>query len=175
MKIRSQEELAYIQSSWSITDEGVLVWKRCAGGRKNIGDPVGLSTLSSGHTNCSLSINGKFAGYSTGQIAWFLYTGLWPIAEIDHVNGNPQDNRQDNLRLASRSEQCMNRVAGRKGRKNKGVYKREYGNKWSAQIWIHGECKSLGTYNSEEDAIRARKVATDQWHGRFANGQSYVI
>jgi hypothetical protein len=67
----------------------------------------------------------------------------------------------------------MNRIAGKSGRQNKGVYKREYGNKWSAQIWINGICKNLGTYSSEEEASEVRELATEMFHGEFANTKSF--
>jgi hypothetical protein len=173
MKKRSPQELNHIAASWEMR-EGVLVWKRNANGGKKIGDPVGLTTLKSGHTNCFLTHNGKLIGYSVGQVAWFLYTGQWADGEIDHKDCNPQNNVFKNLRLADRSEQCRNRVAGRKGRVNKGVYKRDYGNKWSAQIWVNKRCIHLGTFDSEDEAVEVRELAADMLHGEFANKMSYA-
>ena len=154
--------------------DGALVWKRQANGGKKIGDLVGLTTLSSGHQNCFLTLGGKLVGYSVGQIAWFLYTGKWADEEVDHKDGNPQNNLFENLRLANRSEQCKNRIAGLAGRKNKGVYKRSYGNKWSAQIWSNGVCKNLGTFGTEEEAVEVRELATVMLHSDFANTRSYI-
>ena len=174
MKTRYQLELQHIAASWEMRD-GVLTWKRKANGNKNVGDPVGLTKRKSGHTNCFLTHNGKLVGYSVGQIAWFLYTGEWASGEIDHKDCNPQNNLFENLRIASREEQCKNRVAGRKGRVNKGVYKRNYGNKWSAQIWVNKRCINLGTFNSEDEAAEIRELATDMLHGEFANKMSYAL
>jgi len=174
MKIRSIEETLHIKHSWSITDSGQLVWARNTGRGKSIGDAVGFTELKSKHQNCYLTFNGKLIGYSMGQIAWLLHYGEWPAIEVDHINTNPQDNKKENLRLATRSEQCMNRIAGRKGRANKGVYKREYGDKWSAQIWVNGVCKNLGTYSSETEAVEVRELATRMIHGAFTNTTSYA-
>jgi hypothetical protein len=173
MKKRSPQELDHIAASWEMR-EGVLTWKRSAGGGKKIGDPVGLSKLKSGYTNCFLTHNGKLVGYSVGQIAWFLYTGQWADGEIDHKDCNPQNNVFENLRIASREEQCRNRAAGRLGRANKGVYKRDYGNKWSAQIWVNKRCVCLGTFDSEAAAVEVRERATRALHGEFANTMSYA-
>ena len=152
----------------------MLLWKRNANGGKKAGDLVGVTTSKSGHQNCFLTFSGKLVGYSVGQIAWFLYTGKWPDEEIDHKDCNPKNNMFENLRLANRSEQCMNRVSGRKGRANKGVYKRDYGNKWSAQIWINKRCVNLGTFDSEDEAIEVRELATTMLHGCFSNKMSYA-
>jgi hypothetical protein len=173
MKKRDQLELKHIFASWEMRN-GVLTWKRNANGGKKIGDPVGLTTLRSGHINCFLTHSGKLVGYPVGQISWFLYTGKWPDGEIDHKDCNPQNNVFDNLRVASREEQCRNRAAGRAGRPNKGVYKRNYGDKWSAQIWVNKQCICLGTFDSEVEAVEVRERATKTLHGEFANTMSYA-
>lgn len=43
------------------------------------------------------------------QLVWVLCHGELPT-QIDHVNGNPRDNRVENLREVNRSENDMNRV-----------------------------------------------------------------
>jgi hypothetical protein len=173
IKQRSQEELDFIRKSWKITDDGIVLWNRKALW-KNIGDPVGLSVSKLGYANCFLTINGKYIGYSVKQIAWFLYHNEWPNLEVDHIDNDPTNNKKDNLRLATRSQQSMNRVSGIRGRKNKGVYKRDYGDKWSAQIWFDGKCKNLGTFGSEKEAIEARLIAAKEFHKEFANTKSYM-
>lgn len=171
IKIRTELELNRIKQAWKMSDDGVLIWISGF----NFGKPVGIQTLKNGSQNCYLSVDGVLKGYSVGQVAWFLYSGSWPTQEIDHIDCNPKNHKKDNLRFATRAEQCRNRIAGKANRPNKGVYKRNYGNKWSAQIWINGVCKNLGTYESEEDAIEVRQLATEMMHGSFANTKSYAI
>ena len=43
------------------------------------------------------------------QLVWTLVYGTFP-KQIDHMNGNPRDNRIENLREVSFSENDMNRV-----------------------------------------------------------------
>ena len=43
------------------------------------------------------------------QVVWALNYGRWPT-QIDHINGNPKDNRIENLREVSYSENNMNRL-----------------------------------------------------------------
>ena len=170
-KIRTHQELQRIKSAWKMTADGVLVW---IGGCR-IGLSVGIQTLKNGSQNCYLSIDGKLVGYSVGQVAWFLYHDSWPLQEVDHKDCDPKNHKLGNLRLATRAEQCMNRIAGRKGRVNKGVYKRDYGDRWSAQIWVNGVCKNLGTFGSEVEAMAIRHAATKLLHSSFANIKSYGI
>lgn len=49
------------------------------------------------------------------RIAWFLYHGKWPEKCIDHINGNRSDNRIENLRDISRSENSLNKEHHRNG------------------------------------------------------------
>ena len=168
---RTQTELDAMKSSWHLKDNQIC-WSRKAG-PKNIGDLVGMSVSNYGYRNVFLTINKKLVGFREANVVWFLMYGEWPYLEVDHIDGDPQNNKAKNLRLASRSDQCKNRVSGKTGRANKGVYKRSYGNKWSAQIWVDGVCQNLGTYDSEQEAIKVRKLATEVMHGAFANTKSY--
>ena len=42
------------------------------------------------------------------QAVWIVWYGRWPVGEIDHKNGNPRDNRIENLRECNRSENVQN-------------------------------------------------------------------
>jgi hypothetical protein len=173
LKNRSKEELNNILNSWDIKEDGTIVWARHARG-KLLGDAVGISILKNGYQNIFLTFNKKLVGYSIGQAAWVLYYKAWPLGEIDHIDGNPKNNKKENLRIASRGQQSTNRISGRSGRKNKGVYKRSE-TSWYAQIWVNGVCKNLGSFKTEQDAANARKEATLVCHGVFANTKSYEV
>lgn len=43
------------------------------------------------------------------QLVWALVYGKFP-KQIDHINGNSKDNRVDNLREVTLSENCLNRL-----------------------------------------------------------------
>lgn len=54
-----------------------------------------------------------YKSYLVHRLIWILETGSWPEKEIDHINRNPSDNRFENLREATKSENMMNRPAQR--------------------------------------------------------------
>jgi hypothetical protein len=93
----------------------------------------------------------------------------WPEGEIDHVNGNPSDNRLENLRIANRFENMKNikkPVTNKSGLK--GVSWHEKGNKWQAHIRCDGKNHYLGLFQTAELAHEAYKKASNRLHGIFA-------
>lgn len=81
-------------------------------------------------------------------------------SDIDHINGIKTDNRKENLRLVTRSQNNFNpnnRLSNRNTSGYRGVSWREKENKWEAYITLHSKRHSLGLYTRKEDAIYARK------------------
>lgn len=89
-------------------------------------------------------------------------------ATVDHINGNVLDNRRENLRLATQSEQNMNRHKIVGVSKFKGVYRRSDGLKWVAMIKKNYQRKYLGCFENEIDAALAYNKAAIELHGSFA-------
>lgn len=112
------------------------------------------------------------AGVKTHKIAWIIeHNATVPEGmEIDHINGDGSDNRLCNLRLATRSENCMNRGSQKnKSSVFRGVNWHKKQSKWIACIKPHGHTSiHLGTFETEEDAARAYDEAARKHYGEFA-------
>ena len=112
--------------------------------------PVVGSVTTNGYRQVSLY--GKT--YSYHHVVWFLKAGEWPSMQIDHINRDRLDNKFDNLRHVSASQNCRNSPL----RSNNttgvvGVAKR--GQSWGAYI-----CgRSLGRFSEFEDVVACRKAA----------------
>lgn len=103
------------------------------------------------------------------RLAWLYVLGEWPSGEIDHINGDPLDNRLANLRLATRSQNLANtKLLPSNTSGFKGVSFSKKLHRWRASICINQQRKHLGFFNSPEAAHAAYVSAAEQCFGVFA-------
>ena len=101
------------------------------------------------------------------RLAWFFTHGIWPAAQLDHINGDRRDNRITNLREATNAQnQCNRKPTARTG--VKGVYKHSQSPGWTAEIKVGGKKHHIGLYPSILAAEVARGQAAAIFHGKFA-------
>lgn len=105
--------------------------------------------------------------YLAHRVVWAIETGAWPVATIDHIDGDKANNRIGNLREASTSENNRNRANFGKSQ-YRGVSWRTAQSTWIAAIKTDGQVTFLGTFDSEADAARAYDRAAIVQHGQFA-------
>jgi len=152
--------------------DGKFVWrprpremfqKACAHGvwnRRYAGAPAGMSDRA-GYVTIKIGRS----GYKAHRLAWLYVNGVWPVSEIDHINGERGDNRIANLRECTRAENCQNKSAKRTSRASHiGVGWNSACNKWSAQICCNGKQYYLGVFKRQEDAARAYAEAKARLH-----------
>lgn len=100
-----------------------------------------------------------------------------PIAlQVDHVNHNRLDNREENLRIVTRSQNSINRKVQSNNKSGRvGVtWNREHG-KWHSYIGIRRKHVHLGWFDSFTDAIKAREIAEAMYFGQYTyNGTAAV-
>ena len=106
--------------------------------------------------------------YLSHRVVWKIVTGEEPPATLDHRDQDPTNNKWDNLRPATRSQQGMNksRMANNKSG-FRGVTLKKSTGKWSAQICVNGKTTHLGYYHSIRDAKAAYESASKQLFGEF--------
>lgn len=86
---------------------------------------------------------------------------------VDHVNGDPLDNRRCNLRVCTPFQNSMNRRRYKTASSMfKGVTPRDGG--WRAQISINGTIIVLGKFKTDVDAAKAYDSAALKHRGQFA-------
>jgi len=122
-----------------------------------------------GHLNSDgyrhISIDGRT--YQEHHVIWLLAHGDWPkLDEIDHINGIKDDNRIENLRQATRSQNKVNFPRSR--RKNdlpRGVV--PHRGKFQARIKVNGKNLTLGTFSHPNAAHAAYLRAAQQYYKEF--------
>lgn len=104
--------------------------------------------------------------YRAHRLAWLLVHGYWPTV-LDHQDGNRKNNSLLNLREVTVSENNRNRgIRSDNTSGFPGVYRRR--NRWQAAIKFDGKMRSLGFFDSIEEAAAARKAA-DRIYGFHEN------
>jgi hypothetical protein len=91
-------------------DTGLILYKTNFHKNK-VGTQAGTNTHPTGYRFINIKYNGKKVLYSSARVAWALHYGEDPgELTIDHINRRKQDDRVCNLRLATFSENQLNRV-----------------------------------------------------------------
>lgn len=143
---------------------GIFTW------RVSLRGPIKAGMRASSVTNCgyiAVVIDGS--RYLAHRLAWLYVFGSWPELHLDHANGNRLDNRIENLRLATMSQNLAN---ARRPRTNtsgfKGVSWVNSRGKWEAYIQVMGRKRHLGYWDDPEKAKSARDHAAGVAWGEFA-------
>lgn len=110
--------------------------------------------------------------YFAHRVIWAMTTGAWPLDQIDHVNGVKDDNRIENLRAVTCTENMRNAAMPRNNTTGvMGVVWNKRDKKWQAQIMVGGKQIYLGLFDDLEEAAAARAAAEIEFgyhenHGR---------
>ena len=115
--------------------------------------------------------NGQYRAVKLGtrvfqahRLLWLMRTGSMPRGEIDHLNGNSRDNRQENLPDVSHKENMRNsRLRADNAAGYPGVSWHKWDKKWLAYIGVDGRIKRLGSFDLFADACAARDEAETRY------------
>ena len=97
---------------------------------------------------------------------WVMVYGVNPDCDIDHINGDREDNRLTNLRLATRGQNNINSLKQRNNTSgHKGAYYDKRRGYWNAEIWVDNKKKYLGGFPTAEEAGAAYLAAAKKYFG----------
>ena len=115
-----------------------------------------------------IKINYKL--YRAHRLAWLYETGSFPLEQIDHINGIRNDNRYQNLREATRSQnKCNTKMYANNASGFKGVGLYKPTGKYRASITVNNKLIYLGYFDNPELAYAAYCEAALKYHGEFSN------
>lgn len=107
--------------------------------------------------------------YLAHRLAWFYVRGRWPEKNLDHINGNPSDNRIANLRECNQSQNSANsKLVHATSSIRKGVCYDPGRKKFRAYIRKNGKQHHIGRFDTLDEALAARVEAEQRLHGDFA-------
>ena len=140
-------------------ETGVFTWRESRGG-SNTGQVAGCP-----HPKGYIRICIDGRRYAAHRLAWLYVVGALPSGEIDHINGERNDNRIANLRDVSTQINQQNQRRARTNNRSSGLLgvTRKRG-RWQAQIETNGKNVFLGCYSTKEDAHSAYLKAKRQRH-----------
>lgn len=145
-------------------DTGVWTWRIWMGARAPKGARAGCVT-SEGYRH--IRVDRRL--YLAHRLAVLYMTGEWPTETVDHKNVTPGDDRWENLRNATGSQNIANshtRCDSSSGLK--GVSWHRQAKRWKAQIQTSGKKRHLGLFATREAAHEAYCVAAAKHFGEFA-------
>lgn len=147
-------------------ENGLFICKTPISNKVDKGDIAGWIS----NTNYRMiQIHGK--RYVAHRLAWFYVYGKWPVNQLDHINGDRQDNRINNLREVTNAQNSRWKP---KNKNNKAGYKGVCFNKKSKkhpyQAFITFERKNyyLGKFKTPEQAAFAYNIKAKELFKEFA-------
>jgi hypothetical protein len=120
------------------------------------------------HSEFQYKINGR--QFNIGlRLHRFILSVFDPAIEIDHIDHDGLNCQRHNLRIATRSQNQMNRrkINGCSSQ-FKGVYWHKRDRKWISQIKLDGIKQYIGRFDSELDAATAYDSVANSMFGNFA-------
>jgi hypothetical protein len=146
--------------------DGALYWKEMVTTRT--GNRVGkIAGSIHKHGYRIISVHGR--QYKVHRLMFLYHHGYIPEF-IDHINGIKDDNRIENLREATRTQNYQNRFVQKNNTFGvKGVSKQKNSPNWRCRISYGGRLHELAGFKSKELATEFMELWRDMAHGTFSN------
>ncbi len=166
--------IEYLHECFEYSD-GILYWKRRPRyhfkndrvfklwNTQNADNKAGSLIKKEKYYNFQIKINKILISRSI--IIWAMHNNRWPIKDIDHKDHNSLNDKIDNLREATQSQNSANSKLAINNKSGfKGVSYFKITNKWRAVI----RTKHLGYFDTPEEAHEAYMKAAKLYFKEFA-------
>jgi len=124
--------------------------------------------MSIGYRRVRFTLGNKKYEFLAHRLAWFITHGYWPEYEIDHINGDREDNKLENIRDVTRTENARNtklRVDNTSGHSGVSRHQRGWKVTVSGKYIGYSECfgKAIAMRKGAEKSMEYHKN-----HGRLS-------
>jgi hypothetical protein len=145
-------------------DTGIFTWKIATSNRVYVGKEV-----SSKRNTGYISIGIKNKDYLVHRLAWLYVYGYLP-KYIDHINSIRADNRIENLREVTKTQNNQNSVIRKNNTsKVKNVAWHKQCKKWHVSLCVNNKRISFGLYDDLDLASLVAQEARNKYHKEYAN------
>jgi hypothetical protein len=143
--------------------EGKLFWKKQSSSNIRIGTEAG--TLNErGYIQVKI-FNKRYYAH---RLVFFMFNDYFP-QEVDHKDGNKSNNKIENLRPATKSQNQHNAKININNTSGvKGVSWDKRNKKWKAQIAVNKKNYQLGRFDTLEMATQVINEFRKQYHNEYA-------
>ena len=144
--------------------DGNLIWKVDKSRQVKVGDIAGhLDTFG----YICVGIDNKL--YKAHRLIYLYHNGYLPPC-LDHIDGNKSNNKIDNLRSASTSQNQMNiRLSTKNTSGTKGVTWNKKSKKWLVRVRAESKEHCFGYFDDKELAKSVAIDATNKIHKEFSS------
>lgn len=163
----------FLREKYHYDPETGLITFRTTKGCK-AGRVTGLNTEQSGYKSMFVTLPSGRRLLKVHLIGWSNTYGVWPDHEVDHEDGDKSNNRLDNLRRATGSQNRANikkyKTWGGKPTSSqyKGVSWIKDKSQWMAYIRVDKKLIKLGYFDDEVLAAKTYDTAARAYHSAFA-------
>jgi hypothetical protein len=148
---------------WYDPDTGVFRWRKERRGGAIA--PWSVAGWMESHGYVRIKVAER--SYYAHRLAWLYMTGEHPAHEVDHKNGQRNDNVWANLRQADTKQNRWNSAIRSDNTSGvKGVSCR--GSVWTAECRVSGERHYIGCFKTKEEATAQVQKFREAHHGEFA-------
>jgi hypothetical protein len=109
--------------------------------------------------------DGRRTAVYVHRAVWAWHHDEWPVGQVDHINGDVDDNRIENLRVVTNSENSQN-----VRRSGVTFEQRKVERPWRARIMVNGRSISLGYHDSRAEAEAEYERAKLVYHPAYHSG-----
>ena len=154
-----QDELKYLLNYDLVTGE--FTWRNPRANVLKVGQVAGTTNKLGYKIICI-----RMKSYQAHRLAWLWVYGCMPSNHIDHIDGNPSNNRIENLRDVTRSVNMQNKKKACKGNTSGylGVSWNKKIGKFVSEISFKGKRLSLGSFDDPKIAHEAYLSAKRKYH-----------
>lgn len=106
--------------------------------------------------------------YLTHRIIYLMHHGELPEF-VDHINGRRDDNRIENLRVATKAQNAQNARLQRNNTSGVKGVRQDHGRKWYCHLKVNKTSKCVYGFETKELAQEFIELWRELAHGQFAN------